>query len=415
MTARLLLFNPGHENAILQDSIYYTPPGNVQRMSFELAALPLWYSASEDYILVPEESLAATKALTASLPCSTGTPVSLSTIPINQPLTAAPWGLTRTCIHNFNLVKEQTGALLDIPKWNHERKRITGRRTARECLEFLRTNYPEIHTPDLPLFTSDLEILRSYVTQHNSPLIIKVPYSSSGRGLLWVKDKGWGIKDEEWICGYLRKQGELSIESGLNKIQDFAFEYYISEEGKVQYEGISVFYSASGGAYSGNQLGSQTDLEDFLHQEFDTAYLELLKEGLGKALEALVAKHYNGYVGIDMITYRDEEDKLKIHPCIEINLRYTMGLLALHLSQSLISPGSEGKFVISYEKKPQQALELHKQDLRQSPLQWENNKISEGYMSLCPVDTDTRYRAYIKISRKSLKKECTANETASLV
>lgn len=411
MAAKLLLFNPGHENAILQDSIYYTPPGNVQRMSFELAALPLWYSAPEDYILVPEESLAATRALTASLPYSTGIPVSQSTIPINQPLTASPWGLTRTCIHHLTLIKEQTGALLDIPEWNPERKKLTGRRTARECLQFLRANYPNIHTPNLPLFTDSLEDLRTFVTKQTPPLIIKAPYSSSGRGLLWVKDKSWGIKDEEWICGYLRKQGELSIESGLNKIQDFAFEYFISEKGSVSYKGISVFYSAAGGAYSGNLLGKQTDLENFLHQDFDSIYIEQLKKALGEALEVLIAKQYSGYVGIDMITYRDKEDKLRIHPCIEINLRYTMGLLALEISNNLVSPTSEGKLIITYEKKPQQALELHSLDMHQYPLQWENNKISEGYLSLCPVQKDTRYRAYIQISRKFLNKENTAKET----
>ena len=94
-----------------------------------------------------------------------------------------------------------------------------------------------------------------------------------------------------------------------------------------------------------------------------------------------------------------------IHPCIELNLRYTMGMLGFRLSERLIHKDSVGKFIVAFEKKKGKALELHVNDNKDNPLIWEADKIQEGYLSLCPVDEQTQYRAYIQISRINPEKE----------
>ena len=74
----------------------------------------------------------------------------------------------------------------------------------------------------------------------NAPFVLKTPYSSSGRGLLWVEKRKPDTKTKNWIEGAFNKQGMISIESGLDKVQDFAMEFYSDGQGTVRYEGFSI-------------------------------------------------------------------------------------------------------------------------------------------------------------------------------
>ena len=81
---------------------------------------------------------------------------------------------------------------------------------------------------------------------------------------------------------------------------------------------------------------------------------------------------------------------------IEMNLRYTMGLVACELSRQLIHPASLGRFMISYEKKGT-ALRTDGLLRQQYPLQLSDGRIRSGYFSLCPVTAETSYRAGVLI------------------
>ena len=82
---------------------------------------------------------------------------------------------------------------------------------------------------------------------------------------------------------------------------------------------------------------------------------------------------------------------------IEINMRYTMGMVALRLSQRYLAPHAIGDFHITYDSKVGEAYERHRFMKGAYPLTIENGKIREGYLSLCPVTKETKYRAYILV------------------
>ena len=88
-----------------------------------------------------------------------------------------------------------------------------------------------------------------------------------------------------------------------------------------------------------------------------------------------------------MIVYKTKDGSYALHPCIEINMRYTMGMVALRLSQRYLAPHAIGDFHITYDSFMKGAY----------PLTIENGKIREGYLSLCPVTKETKYRAYILV------------------
>ena len=49
--------------------------------------------------------------------------------------------------------------------------------------------------------------------------------------------------------------------------------------------------------------------------------------------QRLFGDRYEGYFGVDMFAYQDADGKQKIYPCVEINLRMNMGILAIVLNE----------------------------------------------------------------------------------
>lgn len=60
----------------------------------------------------------------------------------------------------------------------------------------------------------------------------------------------------------------------------------------------------------------------------------------------LVAPHYDGPLGIDMMLYRDENGKIALNPCVEVNLRMTMGMVTAAMGER---HGLHGAFSIGFD------------------------------------------------------------------
>lgn len=155
-------------------------------------------------------------------------------------------------------------------------------------------------------------------------LILKAPWSSSGRGNIVVRGvvENFDQLLQQRIQRIIRQQGCIVVEPFYEgKVVDFAMEFDVSDTG-ARFLGYSVFDADEMGHYGGNYVESQ----------------ELLRQRIGlpdALLQALVDYHssalsrlpYCGPVGIDMMLLRNG----RVHPCVEINFRMTMGLLALML------------------------------------------------------------------------------------
>lgn len=394
-------FNPGHETAVLQGTQKYTPPRNVQRMQRELAALPVWYAAPDDYVFAHENSAPRFFAMQPKPLRSLArlvTPKELAEGPQAFPaLTATPWGLSPDSLRLFSDLKKKYLPTLTVPSWNPALTRLTGRQTAAECLEKLRLRLSDQEIPVAPKFCTQLREIERYLLLQHAPFVVKTPYSSSGRGLLWIAQRKLTEKDKNWINGALRKQGCVSIECGLEKVQDFAMEFYADGKGEVRYEGLSVFATEERGAYTGNVLENQPDMRRRLTRLTAEDTLDRVQEALTGVLKEVFGGVYTGYLGVDMLIYRTQGGGYAIHPCLEINMRYTMGMVALALFRRYIAPSAQGDFRVSYDAEEGEAYANHCFMKKAYPLQWENGRIKEGYLSLCPVRKETGYRAYILI------------------
>lgn len=394
-------FNPGHETAILLGSENYTPPANVQKMQRQLALLPAWYADTDDFVWVEEIASPRFLSLQPKELRPFATPVARNDFhkvtADRTPKEVQPWGLSPHSLSLFNHLRQTYDLPLTVPLWKNEYTRLTSRRTAAECLEKIRQRLPELSLPVVPKFCTKMAEIEKYLLIQNAPFVVKTPFSSSGRGLLWLHQRKLTDKDKNWIKGALQKQGVVSIECGLEKTQDFALEFSSDGQGGIRYEGLSVFSTEMRGAYSGNLLEHPDHMQKRLSCFIDEESYRKVREAVTEALRETYASVYKGYLGVDMLIYKQKNGTYGIHPCVEINMRYTMGMVALRLFEKYLSPKALGDFRIAYEREQGEAYKQHHFMKKAYPLKFENGKITEGYLSLCPVTKETNYRAYMLI------------------
>jgi hypothetical protein len=136
-----------------------------------------------------------------------------------------------------------------------------------------------------------------------------------------------------------------------------------------------------------------------LTEKIPLDYLQEVKKALLQFLEQEYS-FYEGYLGVDMLLYK-ENDQLKLNPMVEINLRMTMGLVARKFFDRFVARSSIGVFKIKHFKDGNDLQTYHQEMQLKYPLQLENNRISSGYLSLCPINSNTQYCISVEISNRT--------------
>ena len=104
-------------------------------------------------------------------------------------------------------------------------------------------------------------------------------------------------------------------------------------DGVVKYCGLSLFQTIKG-AYAGNILASEEEKEEILASYVSLDQLAQIRQHIIETLQPVLKSIYSGPFGVDMMIYADDERRLQINPCVELNLRRTMGHVALSLGVS---------------------------------------------------------------------------------
>jgi hypothetical protein len=367
-------FNPGHEAAVLNASKYYRQPQQIAGMQKDLAMLPAWYAAPDDYVFTGQVQNETFKNNSVEL-----------------------WGISPQSVHYFETLDKQYELQLRIPEWKETYRFLGSRFAAQKALAALMEAFPDIDKTLLPRFCAGLEEIEEILIPPQ-PFLVKSPYSSSGRGLLWLPAGKLAQSEKQIIAGMLKKQSRVSVEKALDKRLDFSMHFEISQRKETRFIGWSVFQTNAKGAYGSSRLAAQATLEKQIAEWTDRDLLQKTKETLTRILQTMYAPHYAGNLGVDMLAYADGT-QFRLHPCVEINMRKSMGYLAIRLFEKHISPVSCGQLFVEYHKSPSMLNAKHAALQKQYPLQRENGRICSGYLNLCPVKETTNYLAYIAIYR----------------
>ena len=168
--------------------------------------------------------------------------------------------------------------------------------------------------------------------RNHRQIVVKAPWSSSGRGIRFI-DNELNEYQDRWIRNVCAAQGSVVIETYSHKVKDFGMEFESDGQGQVRYLGLSLFHTENG-AYTGNILAAEEEKQEMINLYISENLLCKIREKICAYLGALYKGRYTGPFGVDMMVVRGEDnDTFLLNPCVEINLRRTMGHVALELSK----------------------------------------------------------------------------------
>ena len=165
----------------------------------------------------------------------------------------------------------------------------------------------------------------------------------------------------------------------------------------IQFIGYSIFQTNAKGAYEKSLLASQNFLEKEIAKYVDISLLEKVKFFLTLFLKQTYFPVYEGCIGVDMLIY-ENGGKYCLQPCVEINMRKSMGYLAIMLHKKYICENSTGYFSINYSKNTGDLLAEHRNKQKKYPLIFDGKRIKSGYTALCPISAESNYSAFVEIS-----------------
>ena len=148
-----------------------------------------------------------------------------------------------------------------------------------------------------------------------------------------------------WIDGALKRQGSLLCEVGLDRVQDFAIECEC-RDGKAHLTGYSIFDSDFHSQFGKGRVAPMEELHQLLLEQYPM--LDQVVDDVIEAVDSVIAPHYDGPLGVDMMLYRDSGGKMSLNPCVEVNLRMTMGMVTAAMGSR---HGLRGKFSIQSREK----------------------------------------------------------------
>lgn len=391
MNNALHLFNPDHDLALANGDENFVSPKSARTFAADLACLPLWYAETGSMVLAEMHNQQWLEEIRRIFPQIES--VSVEPQPDFSKLTQVhPWGWN-AAVRKSLLTMGAGDQLLPDALQLDQIRRLSHRSMAVEAMNFLHKEEALSALLPPPAQLLSAGEVEAFASQHAS-VVFKAPWSGSGKGLGWARGNvsksllGWCRKVAE-------KQGCVVGEEAYDKVQDFAMEFFCSG-GKVSFAGYSLF-STDNGVYKCNELMSNEAISGLLtHQWIPEQQLLMVQKRLLTFIDTQIAPFYNGFLGVDMLVFKRGRD-FRLHPCVEINLRMTMGCVARIFYDRFVSPQKTGRFYIDYFPAKGALLNDHLQRQSSFPLRVINGQITQGYLSLLPLGAESHYRARVEL------------------
>lgn len=324
----LHIFNPEHDIALASYKQFFTPPHAARKLRDDLGFLPAIWGQDGDAVLVDNKAdsqceFMKLKSSMASIGIKHERHIQFiepSEIKDNDIKDISPWGWDNSLAYRCRQQGIEEDCLPTSDELDNIRL-LSHRKTSIPLLKELRNIENTIGESYL-CYTLD-EIIQMQENLEN--IVIKAPWSSSGRGLRF----GIGcLTDHQkgWIKNMLVKQGVLIVEPYYKKVMDFGMEFFKQPDGSFRYYGLSLF-DTHNGSYIGNLLATEEKKREIMSRVCDIALIDRIKDLTCNVLPNII-NDYTGPIGIDMMVLHNGI----IHPCVEINLRRTMGHVAISMS-----------------------------------------------------------------------------------
>ncbi|NPD80536.1 hypothetical protein HPS57_00870 [Prevotella sp. PINT] len=338
----LHIFNPEHDIALAADSPFWTSPKAGIMLRRSLGWLPALWAKDGDIVVVSDVSEAHSEqeAVESILRRRC---IEIHFCTLNDVIKKTfrnnidnvdVWGWDSAIVNQLARAGVPRGLMPSDEVLKHQRA-LSDRATSAKLLDHL------VHLSDIFCGEAiavhninNIEIL----AENWGSIVLKSPWSSSGRGVRQWMDGNQATR--RWAEKVIESQGHIMVERYLDKVMDFAMEFNVDDDGTVKYQGLSLF-STSGSAYTGNMLAPEEDKRKILSAYIAAELLDDIACEVCQWMQHALSGYYIGPFGIDMMIVRiNSGNGFGINPCVEINLRRTMGHVALCISDT---EGARGK------------------------------------------------------------------------
>jgi len=386
MAIKFHIFNPEHDSALALESGIYTPKPQIQQFGKDLSTLPLWYSDTEDKVILSEisdkEWMNSVGNIIPNIKYKIAFLDDYKHFKEAKRLT--PWGIDNTVCRLTNTTHidgEEVGEII------RRTKIFSSREQTQDALSRLKES--GLYSGFVSQKVNSIEELRKINNQFGK-IVVKAPWSSSGRGVLFIDTLD--VKLEKRIEKIIEAQGFVMAESFFEKEIDFAIEFENVND-NWQFAGYSIFSTDEHGAYKQNILASDDYLKNEICKYADATLLDSIIDFYCEYFQQRKDElKGNNVIGIDMMAGNG-----RIHPCVEINVRHTMGIVARKIYDKYVEPGKTGYYAIIRLNNADELKKWNLEQTRAFPSTISKGRISQGFIPLTPIEEKTVFEAYIVI------------------
>ena len=323
----LHVFNPEHDLALAAHLANYTAPHAGRQLRADLGYIPALWAAETDVVLVEnvEDAERRFRILVRRPFNRFVTKEQLSKLELTR---VEVWGWD-LAIRAFLMRYGVSSQLLPSVTQIDTIRQLSHRREAMHLLAQLQGPGVVGETA----MAGSVEAVRQQM-DHWGNVVVKAPWSSSGRGVRFL-DNRMTVHDEGWLQHVISRQGHVMVEPHYAKVKDFGMEFVCDEQGRIGYLGLSLFHT-SNGAYTGNILADEEQKMEMISHYIPVDLFVSVQQNICHILEGVLKGSYTGPFGVDMmVVAREDQQGFWLHPCVEINLRRTMGHVALSLTRQV--------------------------------------------------------------------------------
>lgn len=195
----------------------------------------------------------------------------------------------------------------------------------------------EIQPEEKSEIAESVEQAVALVEELGGVVLMKAPFASAGRGhRKFLPEEGWIAPVLGWVRKAIEAHGYVVVEPFLDKLVDFSCQYEVLADGTVKQLGMTRVVNDPAGRFIGCfvhpkwSVGLDPEVTKWLFSEarVNEVYRYQVPKLLG---EFFAGSGYVGPVGVDSMVYQNESGELKLRKIVEVNIRHTMGRVALEL------------------------------------------------------------------------------------
>lgn len=388
--ANIYIYNPTCDMAVENGTLSYMPPATLRKFEEDITPLMSFLASKNDIVVSNSTEHESFCDFWMHLGFEQPQYINWSqTEQLKGNYKITPWGWSPVIIHKLNRFINN-GYHFNIDSTRN----LFSRQTSVDIVTQLNAqSAPEdefIFIPNIPFKISKVDSILQLIKDYQNGIVVKTLFSSSGRGLLFLKTQKEFYENLPWIESKIKSHGYLVAEPLYQKIQDASMQFII-EGDSYRFLGLNFFDSDSKGKFQKEYIRIPNKIIPFLPN--DSGWIEKTAQRLIDAMKAIkLHEMYNGPVGIDTLFLKNTNGKIRFHPIIEANLRCNMGLINIHIKRR-IHEESYGTWQIESFKKGE-AKKFFYQQIKAHPIEIKNGLIIKGFIPLSPFSSNQQFAAW---------------------